>query len=49
MGFCNIRCGLVAGAVFGALVAILGGILIPVGDLIIARTVEKVRCSVHGG
>lgn len=43
MGCCNARNGLIAGAVLGAVVAILGGILIPVGDNIIKRTVEKVR------
>uniref|UniRef100_A0A3Q3VJ78 Platelet glycoprotein 4 n=1 Tax=Mola mola TaxID=94237 RepID=A0A3Q3VJ78_MOLML len=41
MGCCNRWCGLVAGAVFGAAVAILGGILIPVGNIIIEGTVEK--------
>ncbi|KAK9525810.1 hypothetical protein VZT92_016488 [Zoarces viviparus] len=41
MGCCNRRCGLIAGAVFGAVVAILGGVLIPVGDSIIQGTVEK--------
>ncbi|KAF3705221.1 Platelet glycoprotein 4 Glycoprotein IIIb [Channa argus] len=41
MGCCNIRCGLIAGAVFGVAVAILGGILIPVGNSIIQGTVEK--------
>ena len=43
MGCCNRRCGLLAGAVFGAALAILGGILIPLGDQIIQSTVEKVR------
>lgn len=43
MGCCSARCGLIAGAVVGALLAILGGVLIPVGDLIIRGTVEKVR------
>ncbi|XP_029901845.1 platelet glycoprotein 4 [Myripristis murdjan] len=41
MGRCNRRCGLIAGAVFGAVVAILGGVLIPVGDSIIEGTVKK--------
>ncbi|XP_033968263.1 platelet glycoprotein 4 isoform X1 [Pseudochaenichthys georgianus] len=41
MGCCNWRCGLIAGAVFGAVVAILGGILIPVGKSVIEGTVEK--------
>uniref|UniRef100_A0A1A8RY39 Platelet glycoprotein 4 n=1 Tax=Nothobranchius rachovii TaxID=451742 RepID=A0A1A8RY39_9TELE len=41
MGCCNRRCGLIAGAVFGAAVAILGGVLIPVGNKIIQETVEK--------
>ncbi|KAF3859295.1 hypothetical protein F7725_021694 [Dissostichus mawsoni] len=41
MGCCNRRCGLIAGAVFGAVVAILGGILIPVGKSVIEGTVEK--------
>uniref|UniRef100_A0A3Q3M4F4 Platelet glycoprotein 4 n=1 Tax=Mastacembelus armatus TaxID=205130 RepID=A0A3Q3M4F4_9TELE len=41
MGCCNRRCGLIAGAVFGAVVAILGGILIPVGKIVIEGTVEK--------
>ncbi|XP_003972763.2 platelet glycoprotein 4 [Takifugu rubripes] len=41
MGCCNVRCGLIAGAVIGAVVAILGGILIPVGRNIIKGTVEK--------
>ncbi|KAM4711501.1 platelet glycoprotein 4 [Anableps anableps] len=41
MGCCNRRCGLIAGAVLGAVVAILGGILIPVGNIIIQGTVKK--------
>ncbi|KAM7378442.1 hypothetical protein PAMA_013380 [Pampus argenteus] len=41
MGCCNRSNGLLAGAVFGAVVAFLGGILIPVGNRIIKGTVEK--------
>ncbi|XP_056131578.1 platelet glycoprotein 4 [Lampris incognitus] len=41
MGCCNRRCGLIAGAAFGAAVAILGGILIPLGNSVIEGTVEK--------
>lgn len=46
MGCCNRRCGLIVGAVLGAILAILGGILIPVGKIVIEKTVEKVWCSV---
>ncbi|CAG02411.1 unnamed protein product, partial [Tetraodon nigroviridis] len=38
---CSVRCGLAAGAALGALVAVLGGILIPVGKTVIRSTVEK--------
>ncbi|XP_029018532.1 platelet glycoprotein 4 [Betta splendens] len=41
MGCCNRRCGLIAGAVIGAAVAILGGVLIPVGNSIIEGTVKQ--------
>uniref|UniRef100_A0A8C9T333 Platelet glycoprotein 4 n=1 Tax=Scleropages formosus TaxID=113540 RepID=A0A8C9T333_SCLFO len=41
MACCNTRNGLIAGAVLGALLAVLGGILIPVGDSIITSTVSK--------
>ncbi|XP_047431246.1 platelet glycoprotein 4 [Mugil cephalus] len=41
MGCCNRRCGLIAGAVIGAVIAVLGGVLIPVGDIIIKGTVDK--------
>ncbi|XP_068442578.1 platelet glycoprotein 4 [Clinocottus analis] len=41
MGCCNRRCGLIVGAAFGAVVAILGGVLIPLGNSIIKGTVEK--------
>ncbi|XP_069020868.1 platelet glycoprotein 4 [Embiotoca jacksoni] len=41
MGRCNRRCCLIAGAVSGAVLAILGGILIPLGSSIIEGTVKK--------
>ncbi|KAJ8374096.1 hypothetical protein SKAU_G00046760 [Synaphobranchus kaupii] len=41
MGCCSARSGLIAGAVLGALIAVLGGILIPVGDSVIRDTVTK--------
>lgn len=42
---CDTVSGLIAGSVLGALLAALGGILIPVGDNIIRSTVTKVRLS----
>ncbi|XP_051911393.1 platelet glycoprotein 4 [Hippocampus zosterae] len=39
MGCCNRRCALLTGAVVGAAVALLGGILIPVGNNLIEETV----------
>lgn len=48
MGCCSARCGLIAGAVIGALLAILGGVLIPAGDLIIRGTVEKEAVLMNG-
>lgn len=48
MGCCNVRSGLIAGAVIGAVMAILGGVLIPVGKNIIKGMVEKVRRSWSG-
>uniref|UniRef100_A0A8D3BR10 Platelet glycoprotein 4 n=1 Tax=Scophthalmus maximus TaxID=52904 RepID=A0A8D3BR10_SCOMX len=41
MGCCNRERGLIAGAVFGAVVAVLGGVLIPLGRVVIEGTVEK--------
>ncbi|KAG7497611.1 platelet glycoprotein 4 [Solea senegalensis] len=41
MGCCNRGCGFLAGAAFGAVLAILGGVLIPLGDSIIEGTVKK--------
>lgn len=48
MGCCNVRSGLIAGAVIGAVMAILGGVLIPVGKNMIKGMVEKVRRSWSG-
>lgn len=45
MGCCKRRCGLLAGTVIGAAVAVLGGILIPLGNSVIEGTVKKVWCS----
>ncbi|KAM6986271.1 platelet glycoprotein 4 [Aplochiton taeniatus] len=41
MGCCNRRCGLIGGAVIGAVVGILGAILIPIGNSVIEGTVNK--------
>uniref|UniRef100_A0A8C9CXP6 Platelet glycoprotein 4 n=1 Tax=Phocoena sinus TaxID=42100 RepID=A0A8C9CXP6_PHOSS len=38
---CDRNCGLIAGAVIGALMAVFGGILMPVGDMLIEKTVKK--------
>ncbi|MEE6481440.1 hypothetical protein FKM82_012866 [Ascaphus truei] len=38
---CNTQCWLIAGSVIGGLLAILGGILIPVGDKIIGDKINK--------
>ncbi|XP_073336999.1 platelet glycoprotein 4 [Pagrus major] len=48
MGCCNRECGLIAGAVFGALLAVLGGVLIPVGNSIIEGTVHKEAVIMDG-
>ncbi|XP_070326008.1 platelet glycoprotein 4-like isoform X1 [Odocoileus virginianus] len=38
---CNRSCGLITGAVIGAVLAVFGGILVPVGDTLIKKTVKK--------
>uniref|UniRef100_A0A2I3RQ07 Platelet glycoprotein 4 n=1 Tax=Pan troglodytes TaxID=9598 RepID=A0A2I3RQ07_PANTR len=38
---CDRNCGLIAGAVIGAVLAVFGGILMPVGDLLIQKTIKK--------
>lgn len=40
---CDRNCGLIAGAVIGAVLAVFGGILMPVGDMLIENTIKKVR------
>ncbi|KAM6152216.1 platelet glycoprotein 4 [Erethizon dorsatum] len=40
MGF-NRNCGLITGAVIGVVLAVLGGILMPVGDMLVERTIRK--------
>ncbi|XP_043092934.1 platelet glycoprotein 4 [Puntigrus tetrazona] len=40
MTCCDLKCGLTAGTVLGALIALLGGILIPVGNMFIENTVR---------
>ncbi|RXN10965.1 platelet glyco 4 [Labeo rohita] len=41
MTCCDLKCGLITGTVVGALIAVLGVILIPVGDMFIENTVHK--------
>ncbi|XP_003469862.1 platelet glycoprotein 4 [Cavia porcellus] len=38
---CNRNCGLITGAVIGAVLAVLGGVLMPVGDLMVENTIKK--------
>ncbi|NXL90519.1 CD36 protein, partial [Alectura lathami] len=38
---CNRNCGLLTGAVIGAVLAIFGGILIPVGDHLVNKSIKK--------
>ncbi|XP_047610353.1 platelet glycoprotein 4-like [Phacochoerus africanus] len=38
---CDRNSGLIAGAVIGAFLALLGGILMPVGDMLIQKTIKK--------
>ena len=40
---CNRNCGLIAGAAIGAVLAVFGGVLVPVGDMLIEKTVKKVQ------
>ncbi|NXC88224.1 CD36 protein, partial [Cercotrichas coryphoeus] len=45
---CNRNCGLITGAVIGAVLAIFGGVLIPVGDNLISKAVKKEAVIVNG-
>ncbi|NWX21900.1 CD36 protein, partial [Aegotheles bennettii] len=45
---CNRNCGLITGAVIGAVLAIFGGILIPVGDNLIGKALKKETVIVNG-
>lgn len=38
---CDRNCGLIAGAVIGAVLAVFGGILMPVGDMLIENTIKR--------
>ncbi|XP_012371949.1 platelet glycoprotein 4 [Octodon degus] len=38
---CDRNCGLIAGAVIGAVLAVLGGVLMPVGDMLVSKTIRK--------
>ncbi|XP_006026688.1 platelet glycoprotein 4 [Alligator sinensis] len=38
---CNRNCGLLTGAIIGAVLAIFGGVLIPLGDYFITSTIKK--------
>ena len=40
---CDRNRGLIAGAVIGAVLAVLGGVLMPVGDMLIENTIKKVQ------
>ncbi|KFP83561.1 PREDICTED: platelet glycoprotein 4 [Apaloderma vittatum] len=45
---CNRNCGLLTGAVIGAVLAIFGGVLIPVGDHLIGKAIEKEAVIANG-
>ncbi|NWV30572.1 CD36 protein, partial [Grantiella picta] len=45
---CNRNCGLLAGAIICAVLAIFGGVLIPVGDHLIGTAVKKEAVIVNG-
>ncbi|NXI38109.1 CD36 protein, partial [Galbula dea] len=45
---CNRNCGLLTGAIIGAVLAIFGGVLIPVGDHIIGKAIRKEAVIANG-
>ncbi|XP_005148439.1 platelet glycoprotein 4 [Melopsittacus undulatus] len=45
---CNRNCGLLTGAIFGAVLAIFGGVLIPVGDNLIGKAIKKEAVIANG-
>ncbi|NXM69225.1 CD36 protein, partial [Serilophus lunatus] len=45
---CNRNCGLLTGAIIGAVLAIFGGVLIPVGDNLIQKAIKKDAVIVNG-
>uniref|UniRef100_A0A8C3XG42 Platelet glycoprotein 4 n=1 Tax=Cyanoderma ruficeps TaxID=181631 RepID=A0A8C3XG42_9PASS len=45
---CDRNCGLLAGAIIGAVLAVFGGVLIPVGDHLISTAVKKEAVIVNG-
>ncbi|XP_005526083.1 PREDICTED: platelet glycoprotein 4 [Pseudopodoces humilis] len=45
---CNRNCGLLTGAIIGGVLAIFGGVLIPVGDHLIGKAVKKEAVIVNG-
>ncbi|NXK04094.1 CD36 protein, partial [Herpetotheres cachinnans] len=45
---CNRNCGLLTGAIIGAVLAIFGGVLIPVGDNLIGKAIKKEAVITNG-
>ncbi|KAK2535592.1 Cd36 [Columba livia] len=45
---CNRNCGLLTGAIIGAVLAIFGGVLIPVGDHLIGKAIKKEAVIANG-
>ncbi|NWH82782.1 CD36 protein, partial [Piaya cayana] len=45
---CNRNCGLLAGAIIGAVLAVFGGVLIPLGNKIIDKTIKKEAVIANG-